>query len=82
MTSSWQGARLFEETNGHVLNSGILSDVTFLAGKEKVQLHAHKVILASRSPVFYTMFCGSLPEFKETVEIPDIESKILKELLR
>jgi hypothetical protein len=82
MASIWQSARLFEDTNSYILENGILSDVTFLAGKDKVEVKAHKVILASRSPVFYCMFCGSVPETSDSILIPDIEEDILKELLR
>ncbi|XP_053373267.1 BTB/POZ domain-containing protein 6-like isoform X1 [Mercenaria mercenaria] len=83
ITSAWQAKRAFEETNRHMLQNGILCDVTFLAGSsKKEEMKAHKFILASRSPVFYAMFCGSLAESSNAIQIPDIEPVIFRELLR
>ncbi|XP_053374045.1 BTB/POZ domain-containing protein 6-like [Mercenaria mercenaria] len=82
-TLAWQTERAFEEANWHMLQDGILCDVTFLAGSsKKEEVKAHKFILASRSPVFYAMFCGSLAESSNTVQIPDIEPGIFRDLLR
>jgi len=39
-----------------------MSDVTFVVGQDKVEIQAHKFILASASEVFHTMFYGSIPE--------------------
>ena len=79
---SWQCKRSFEETNWHMLQDEKLCDVTFLVGSSKKEVKAHKFILASRSPVFFAMFCGSLPETSETIEVPDIEPFIFRDLLR
>jgi hypothetical protein len=60
-----------------------LCDVTFLVGSGKEEkIMAHRFILASRSPVFFTMFCGSLPETNQTVDVLDIEPTIFLDLLR
>ncbi|XP_053373276.1 BTB/POZ domain-containing protein 6-like [Mercenaria mercenaria] len=82
-TLAWQTERSFEETNRHMLHDGVLCDVTFLAGSsKKEEVKAHKFVMVSRSPVFYAMFCGSLAESSSTVQIPDIEPEIFRELLR
>jgi hypothetical protein len=80
---AWQSNRLFEETNWRMLQDERLCDVTFLVGSGKEEkIMAHRFILASRSSVFFTMFCGSLPEINKTVHIPDIEPAIFRDLLR
>ncbi|XP_053373103.1 BTB/POZ domain-containing protein 3-like isoform X2 [Mercenaria mercenaria] len=77
----WQDTSPFEETNLQMLENEILCDVTFLTGSSKQEVKGHKYVLASRSPVFYAMFNGSMPE-KGDVEVPDIEANVLKELFR
>lgn len=64
-----------------ILESGRFSDITLICqGKE---FKAHKIILASRSPVFSAMFEHGMKESRESiVEIPDIEPEIMKELLK
>ena len=46
-----------------------MTDVTFIVGKDKVPIEAHKFMLASASEVFHAMFYGSLPE-GDCVTIP------------
>jgi hypothetical protein len=80
---AWQSNRLFEETNWRMLQDERLCDVTFLVGSAKEEkIMAHRFILASRSPVFFTMFCGSLPETSQTIGVPDIEPAIFRDMLR
>ncbi|KAL4236489.1 hypothetical protein ACF0H5_004875 [Mactra antiquata] len=79
----WQEKRAFEDTNMCMLNEGTLCDITFHVGPNKVEIKAHKFILASRSPVFYAMFCGPLSQNgSNVVEITDIEPDIMQSLLR
>ena len=78
---AWQHAASFADTNAFMLDNRVLSDVTLLAGEDKQEIPCHRFILASRSPVFYTMFCGSLPETGR-VEIPDIEAETLRNVIR
>ena len=82
MVTPWQNNRSFEETNWYMLKNEILCDVTFLAGSSRREIKAHKFLLASRCPVFYTMFCNSSDELSDTVKIADVEFDILKEILR
>ncbi|WAR01933.1 BTBD2-like protein [Mya arenaria] len=73
MSESWQNSESFAVTNAHMLDAEVLCDVTILVGEEKQEMN--------RSPVFYTMFCGSLPE-TGVVEIPDVEASVLRQVVR
>ncbi|XP_052810293.1 BTB/POZ domain-containing protein 6-B-like [Mya arenaria] len=73
-TVCWQYSDEFSETNLHLLENEILSDISFAAGEERTIVRAHKMILASRSPVFFAMFCGLLKETSTVVDIPDIKA--------
>ncbi|XP_067665049.1 BTB/POZ domain-containing protein 3-like [Haliotis asinina] len=77
----WQSGKDFIQTNLMMLDSETLSDVTFVVGKEMETILAHKFMLASRSCVFFAMFCGSIAEKKE-VKITDIQPNIFREFLR
>ncbi|XP_048245018.1 BTB/POZ domain-containing protein 6-like isoform X2 [Haliotis rufescens] len=76
-----QSGKSFPETNLHMLDSLLLADVTFLVGDQRETIQAHKFILVSRSCVFRTMFCGSIPETGQVV-IPDIQTDNFKTFLR
>ncbi|WAR03268.1 BTBD2-like protein, partial [Mya arenaria] len=77
MSDVWQHEESFAVTNAHMLGADVLCDVTILAGEEKQEVRCHRFMLASRSPVFYTMFCGSLPE-TGVVTIPDVEADVVR----
>lgn len=66
---------------GDLFESKKFSDVTLnVSGKE---FHAHKAILAARSPVFSAMFEHDMEENKKNrVEITDVDADVLKEMLR
>ncbi|KAH3792735.1 hypothetical protein DPMN_146234 [Dreissena polymorpha] len=82
MGTHWQYADSFADTNLKMLENVALCDVTLEAGNEKKQIKCHKFILASRSPVFYAMFCGTLAESKDVICLPDIEPSTLEVFLR
>ncbi|XP_052222742.1 BTB/POZ domain-containing protein 6-like isoform X2 [Dreissena polymorpha] len=82
MAIHWQYAESFGDTNLKMLENEDLCDVTFSAGNEQEQIRCHRFILASRSPVFYAMFCGTLAESKDVICVPDIEPITLKILIR
>ena len=64
-----------------LLNDNKFSDVILNVGGEKI--HAHKNILAIKSAVFATMFEHDMAEKEQNVvEIKDISSNVLKEMLR
>ncbi|XP_052801839.1 BTB/POZ domain-containing protein 2-like [Mya arenaria] len=81
MSDPWQHEESFAVTNAHMLSDDILCDVNILAGEERQEVRCHRFMLASRSPVFYTMFCGSLPE-EGVVKIPDVEADVLRTVVR
>ena len=58
-------------------------DVNFLIedGEEAQIIRAHKLILASRSPVFSAMFYGELRE-PDDIKLPDTTGEIFKAFLR
>ncbi|XP_052807423.1 BTB/POZ domain-containing protein 6-like isoform X1 [Mya arenaria] len=78
----WQYSDDFAETNLQLLETQILSDIAFSFEDGKEVVRAHKNILSSRSPVFYTMFCGPLQESSAVIEIPDVDTIIFKQFLR
>ncbi|XP_048245930.1 BTB/POZ domain-containing protein 6-like isoform X2 [Haliotis rufescens] len=78
---NWQSGKTFPETNLHMLDSLLLTDVTFLVGDQRETIEAHKFILVSRSCVFHAMFCGSIPEMGQVL-IPDIQTDNFKTFLR
>ncbi|CAC5375785.1 SPOP [Mytilus coruscus] len=64
----------------HMLKNEIMCDVTLRVGEGRSPIKAHKYMLASRSPVFHTMFDGSMPETGE-IAIPDIEENTFNDIL-
>ncbi|XP_052226322.1 BTB/POZ domain-containing protein 6-like isoform X3 [Dreissena polymorpha] len=82
MASSRLSSKSLAEANLKMLDNEALCDVTLTAGKEKHEIRCHKVILASRSPVFYAMFCGPLAETGDVIPIPDIEPSTLAMFVR
>ncbi|XP_057954654.1 BTB/POZ and MATH domain-containing protein 4 [Malania oleifera] len=55
------------------------SDVTFDVSGEKI--HAHKLVLAARSPVFRSEFFDGLEEDKKEIIVSDLEPKVFKAML-
>ncbi|XP_053596739.1 speckle-type POZ protein B [Microplitis demolitor] len=61
-------------------DSKINSDVIFVVGNK--QFKAHKLILSTRSPVFFAMFSHGMKENRDgEVAIPDIEPEIFNKML-
>ncbi|XP_055351461.1 BTB/POZ domain-containing protein 1-like [Paramacrobiotus metropolitanus] len=69
----------------YLLVSENMSDVQFAVGRDygAVKMFpAHRVIMGVRSPVFYTMFYGSLPDnCASPVEIPDVHPDAFANIL-
>lgn len=63
---------------GKLLEKQEASDVTFVVDGEK--FHAHKLVLAARSPVFKAKFFGSSEQSNEVV-ITDMEPMVFKAML-
>jgi hypothetical protein len=61
---------------GMLLENEECSDVTFNVSGEK--FHAHKLVLAARSPVFETEFFNGMDEDNHVIVITDMEPKVFK----
>ncbi|XP_033725257.1 BTB/POZ domain-containing protein 1-like [Pecten maximus] len=77
----WQSGKSLQESLEHLLSNDIGSDVTFLVGVKRTRVFAHKLVISSRSPVFFAMFNGPLAETGD-VEIPDINVETFLPFLR
>jgi hypothetical protein len=64
-----------------MLQNQLMCDVTFHVGANRTPIKAHKFMLASVSPVFYSMLDGPMAETGD-VSIPDIEADIFKDMLK
>ncbi|XP_058446292.1 BTB/POZ domain-containing protein 3-like [Malaya genurostris] len=75
-TIDWQGScHDIKTRNLYLFETGTLTDCEFLVGRElgdRKLIAAHKLILAMASPVFHTMFYGSLPE-KDVIHVTDLD---------
>ena len=66
-----------------MVNSEILSDVSFLVGPKKRKFFSHKLLLSLGSPVFFAMFNGDLrPSSNQPIEVPDLEENGFLNMLR
>lgn len=61
---------------GMLLENEECSDVTFNVSGEK--FHAHKLVLAARSPVFETEFFNRMDEDNQEIVVTDMEPKVFK----
>lgn len=66
---------------GHFLDSGRMSDITFIVGRQKFK--AHKIIMSARSPVFARKFeiNGKVSSI-ETLKIENCEPEVFQAMLR
>lgn len=65
----------------YMLENGLMCDVSFQVGHEQKIIKAHKLILATRSSVFHTMFEGSVPE-TDNIVISDVDADSFNLFLR
>ena len=81
----WQVTKkCIKERTAVLFNNELMADVHFIVGSETSQrcVPAHKLILATGSPVFCAMFYGELTEDKNEVTIPDVEPQAFFNLLQ
>ena len=72
-----------ENQTRFLVNSEVLSDVTFLVGSEKRKIFGHKVLLSLGSPVFFAMFNGGLKSTdNKPIEVPDLEENGFLNMLK
>ncbi|RVE48468.1 hypothetical protein evm_006904 [Chilo suppressalis] len=84
IASPWQQRyNKWKQRVGPQLRSGHLADCTFEVGSEPniFKLSGHKLVLAAVSPVFESMFYGSIAEKSNYIRIPDIQPEAFKALL-
>ncbi|XP_055534763.1 BTB/POZ domain-containing protein 6-like [Wyeomyia smithii] len=68
-----------------LVNSELLSDVSFTVGKAETVIYAHRFPLATASDVFYQMFTEkplSGPVAREPIAVPDVEPETFIEMLK
>lgn len=66
-----------------LVNSVVLSDVTFLVGRKKRKIFGHQLLLSLGSPVFFAMFNGALkPTDDQPIEVPDLEEEGFLNMLK
>ncbi|KAK3103483.1 hypothetical protein FSP39_019570 [Pinctada imbricata] len=80
-TVEWQCNKTLTECLLYMLEKEVACDVRFLFEKGTQEVRAHKVILLSRSPVFYSMLEGPLAE-KGDITITDVTKESFVEFLR
>ncbi|CAC5386920.1 unnamed protein product [Mytilus coruscus] len=76
----WQLNKTLPECMLYMLEHEILCDISFRVGPEHRIRKAHKYMLCSRSPVFYIMMQGSLPE-TDDIDVPDVDAETFRVLL-
>ncbi|XP_052084905.1 BTB/POZ domain-containing protein 3-like [Mytilus californianus] len=77
----WRSGKILSGCALYMLENGLMCDVSFKVGPEQKVIVAHKFILATRSPVFYTMFEGSVPE-TDNIVISDVDDDTFNLFLR
>lgn len=77
----WRSGKTLSGCTMYILENGLMCDVSFKVGPEQKIIRAHKLILATRSPVFYTMFEGSIPE-TDNIVISDVNDDTFNLFLR
>ena len=80
-TTDWQVGKTLPNRINYMQQNELMCDVTFHVGANRTPIKAHKYMLASASPVFYSMFEGPMAETGD-VSIPDIEASIFKDILK
>ncbi|XP_060566563.1 BTB/POZ domain-containing protein 6-like [Ruditapes philippinarum] len=85
-TSDWQMGRSLNGCLGELFHKKLWSDISFRC-KDSDQLpqnsiQAHKIILASRSPVYQAMFYGPCADTNPEIELSDTDSNTFKLFLK
>ncbi len=79
----WQAGSL-AASNEHMLDNEIGTDVTFLVGKppDQQEIKAHRYILVSRSPGFFSILHEDASNTEEPIEVPEATPDAFKALLK
>uniref|UniRef100_A0A182W4U5 BTB domain-containing protein n=1 Tax=Anopheles minimus TaxID=112268 RepID=A0A182W4U5_9DIPT len=66
-----------------LVNNEFCSDVTFIVGKSKQRIYAHKLLLVTASEYFYVMFFGNFVEAnRNEVTLEDVDPDMFLVILR
>ena len=70
-----------------LFDGGLWTDISFRCSDQSEEnfddrIHAHKIVLAARSPVFQAMFFGPCKDSNTVIEVQDAESQYFKLFLR
>ncbi|CAG2219712.1 unnamed protein product [Mytilus edulis] len=79
--TDWQIGKSLSDRMKYMLDNQLMCDVTFHVGSDKSPIKAHKYMLASASPVFYSMFEGPISE-KGDVVIADMTPEYFNMMLQ
>ena len=81
--SDWHSRFLGQkERHEFLIDNQEMSDISFLMGVNRDRVSAHKFLLSTGSPVFYSMFHGELYEKSDEIAIPDLQKDVFINLLR
>ena len=77
----WQASEsTWKDRMAHLCLNYVMSDITFKVKNKKIK--AHKLVLASASPVFHAMFYGPVAETRTEIEIIDCpDAELFEEFL-
>ena len=82
---NWQSTKMtVKERISFLFNSSILSDVTFIVGRDSQQqrIPAHRFVLSVGSAVFDAMFNSTLATNDDEIPLPDVEPASFLALLK
>ena len=80
---NWQATKpTIKSRLQYLFNNELLSDITFIVGRERKRIPSHKFILSIGSAVFYAMFHGNFASARTEIELPDIEPQAFITLLK
>lgn len=82
---NWQSTKMtVKERISFLFNSSVLSDVTFIVGRDHQQqrIPAHRFVLSVGSAVFDAMFNSTLATNDEEIPLPDVEAASFLALLK
>ena len=79
----WQlSKKTLLQRNTHMFNNTLMSDIMFTCTESNKKFYAHKYVLATNSPVFFTTFYGHSAEENSVIHLRDTDEDSLKEFLR
>ena len=79
----WQESLDLPDRLDLMQEKGLFSDVTFIVGDTRQPMKTHRFMMVAASPVFQAMFCGGYEEREgKTIEIPDVQYDVFKQLIK